>query len=369
MNKENINYSPISVIFKMNNNSNYSPVSVIDCKQINELEYPKLTTFSLTMSKKLKDSTFEYENYYRVKKSVAVNEDCENYILLKSDFKINKGENVCMSAKNMEQYEINAHKKYYKERYVGQQFGIVPTIPYNSIAEIAKMYRESSYGNYKYYALGYYPKQKIDFARTWCWVDSVDELHHIGKQKQEHLPSESEFYTIDEEFTFPTIIDDKLELETYNVYQAKTQEGSEIKAIKYNGEWFRIEPVIWKKIGNNLVCTDVLFESPVHMKNDYVKNADIQSLDDTFLKWYIDNVFTQDLFKYVDLSFMKEKILIGIEEDIDLKLREIERLKQMKANLILQQQSEEHIIDTAHKNITSLFESDNKNEETTTFHK
>lgn len=81
----------------------------------------------------------------------------------------------------------------------------------------------------------------------------------------------------------------------------------------------------------------------------------------TFVKWYIDNIFTKDLFKYTDISFMKEQISLAIDEDIDIKLKEIERLKQMKANLILQQQikgtsqrnieenSKEQAVKTAHK--------------------
>ena len=97
------------------------------------------------------------------------------------------------------------------------------------------------------------------------------------------------------------------------------------------------------------------------MKNDYIQNDDIQSLDDTFVKWYIDNIFTKDLFKYMDISFMKEQIPLAIDEDIDIKLKEIERLKQMKANLILQEQikgteqrnieenSKEQAVKTVHK--------------------
>ena len=138
-----------------------------------------------------------------------------------------------------------------------------------------------------------------------------------------------------------------------------------IKAIKYNDKWFRIEPVVWELIGENLVCTKILFESPVHMKNDYIQNGDIQSLNDTFVKWYIDNIFTKDLFKYTDMSFMKEQISLAIDEDIDIKLKEIERLKQMKANLILQQQ----IKGTAQRNILNFFEENSKEQTVKTVHK
>ena len=66
---------------------------------------------------------------------------------------------------------------------------------------------------------------------------------------------------------------------------------------------------------------------------------------------------------------LKKQMIFSIDEDIDTKLKEIEKLKQMKANLIIQQQSEEHIIDTAHKNITSLFEENTKEQVVRTLHK
>lgn len=95
------------------------------------------------------------------------------------------------------------------------------------------------------------------------------------------------------------------------------------------------------------------------------KNDDIQSLNDTFVKWYIDNIFTKDLFKYTDISFMKEQISLAIDEDIDIKLKEIERLKQIKANLILQQQ----IKGTVQRNILNFFEENSKEQTVKTVHK
>ncbi len=59
-------------------------------------------------------------------------------------------------------------------------------------------------------------------------------------------------------------------------------------------------------------------------------------------------------------------MILSIDEEIDTKLKEIEKLKQMKDNLILQQQSEEHIIDTAHR---KLFEKDHKEQVITKLHK
>ena len=62
------------------------------------------------MSRKLKDSPFQYEKYYQVKNSCHVNEDCGNYILLKSNFEINDEEKGWLSAQNIDQYGINAHR-------------------------------------------------------------------------------------------------------------------------------------------------------------------------------------------------------------------------------------------------------------------
>ena len=84
-----------------------------------------------------------------------------------------------------------------------------------------------------------------------------------------------------------------------------------------------------------------------------------------------DNVFINDLFKYTytDLTFMRENLPIGIDEDIETKLKEIERLKQIKANLILQQQGEEHIIDIAHNNIMDILENEESDAKVRTLHK
>lgn len=62
-------------------------------------------------------------------------------------------------------------------------------------------------------------------------------------------------------------------------------------------------------------------------------------------------------------------MISSIGEDIDTKLNEIERLKQIKSNLILQKQREEHFIDTAHRNIAKLFEEDSKEQKVGTLHR
>ena len=62
---------------------------------------------------------------------------------------------------------------------------------------------------------------------------------------------------------------------------------------------------------------------------------------------------------------MKEQLSLAIDEDIDIKLKEIERLKQMKANLILQQQ----IKGTAQRNILNFFEENSKEQTVKTLHK
>ncbi len=275
-------------------NTHYSPISVIDGVQIMINRYPEHTDFSYEMYKKFRDTSFE-KKYYDFDKYRNIRElerAASSFIFVKSYYKNNNElEDCCLGSKAMDDWEKRDFTNDYRIRYVGNQHGIVPTIPYKFVSKIAKMYREFRYYNYKdYYALGYYPKEKIIFyekmifGENWGWVDLEDESHYIKNRKLEHLPKESELHITDEKFLFPTIIDDKLELETYNVYQAETLEGTKINVIKYNDKWFRLEPVVWKKIGNDLVCTNILFESPIHMKNDYVKSNDIQSFEDTFLK-------------------------------------------------------------------------------------
>lgn len=353
----------------------YSPISVIDCEQIMITSNPRHTDFSYKMYENFRNNSY-IKKYYEGKDysyTYQREDDIASYILLKSYYKNDNGlEDCCLGSRVMSDWEKRQLSRDYRKRYVGKQYAIVPTIPYKYVSEIAKMYKTRIDGNYDdYYALGYYPKEKIDFSETWCWVDFVDELHYIKNKKLEHLPKKTEFHETSEFLRFPAIENDELVLECYRGYQAKTPEGTEIKAVKYYGKFFRIEPVVWKKIGDDLVCTNILFESPVHMKynSNFVRKGFVQSLDDTFLKWYIDNIFAEDLFKYTDLSNMKEQMPLVIDEEIDTKLKEIEKLKQMKANLILQQQSEEHIIDTAHKNITSLFEENTKEQVVKTLHK
>lgn len=359
----------------MSKNNNCSPISVIDSEQMMIIGYREHTALAYRMYKNLINSSYEYK-YYAGKKynccTYQREHDMASYILLKSYYKNIKGfEDCCLSSRVMENYEYE-HRCDYRKRYIGKQYGIVPTIPYKYVYKTAKKFSEK-FGNDNCYALGYYPSKMIDFneKQCWieCWIDFVDELHYIKDNERDILPKESDFIITDDTFSFPIIIDDKLELENYNVYKATTEKGIEIKAIKYNDKWFRIEPVVWELIGEDLVCTKILFESPVHMKNDYIQNDDIKSLNDTFVKWYIDNIFTKDLFKYTDISFMKEQISLAIDEDIETKVKEIERLKQIKANLVLQQQNEEHIINTAHRNITRLFEEDNKDQVVKTLHK
>lgn len=352
----------------MSKNNNCSPISVIDSEQMMIIGCREHTALAYRMYKNLINSSYEYK-YYAGKKydccTYQRQHDMASYILLKSYYKNIKGfEDCCLSSRVMDNYECEHSICDYRQRYIGKQYGIVPTIPYKYVYKTAKKLSEK-FGNDNCYALGYYPSKMIDFNEKQYRIDFVDELHYIKDNERDILPKESDFIITDDTFSFPIIIDDKLELENYNVYKATTEKGIEIKAIKYNDKWFRIEPVVWELIGENLVCTKILFESPVHMKNDYIQNGDIQSLNDTFVKWYIDNIFTKDLFKYTDMSFMKEQISLAIDEDIDIKLKEIERLKQMKANLILQQQ----IKGTAQRNILNFFEENSKEQTVKTLHK
>ena len=352
----------------MSKNNNCSPISVIDSEQMIIIGYREHTALAYRMYKNLINSSYEYKYYVGKKYNCCTyqrQDDMASYILLKSYYKNIKGlEDCCLSSRVMDNYEYEHGICDYRKRYIGKQYGIVPTIPYKYVYKTAKKISEK-FGNDNCYALGYYPSKMLDFNEKQYWIDFVDEVPYIKDNEKDILPKESDFIITDDTFSFPIIIDDKLELENYNVYKATTEKGIEIKAIKYNDKWFRIEPVVWELIGENLVCTKILFESPVHMKNDYIQNGNIQSLNDTFVKWYIDNIFTKDLFKYTDMSFMKEQISLAIDEDIDIKLKEIERLKQMKANLILQQQ----IKGTAQRNILNFFEENSKEQTVKTLHK
>lgn len=349
----------------MSKNNNCSPISVINSEQMMIIGYREHTALAYRMYKNLINSSYEYK-YYAGKKynccTYQREHDMASYILLKSYYKKTKGfGGCCLSSRVMEIYEYEYEHSIcdYRKRYIGKQYGIVPTIPYKYVYKTAKKLSEK-FGNDNCYALGYYPNEMIDFNEKQYWIDFADELHYIKDNEREILPKESDFIITDDTFSFPIIIDDKLELENYNVYKATTEKGIEIKVIKYNDKWFRIEPVVWELIGENLVCTKILFESPVHMKNDYIQNDDIQSLDDTFVKWYIDNIFTKDLFKYTDISFMKEQISLAIDEDIEIKLKEIERLKEIRSNLTIRLENKEKNNISAQENNINAPEEDLK---------
>ncbi len=338
-------------------NNNYSPISVIDNEQ-------------LILRKRI-----EYTHF----SSLGNNVICHKQFLIKS--------NPCKGAGNSDLYclfgmEIMEEYEFHFKK-TEELFGIIPTIPYKYVSKIAKLndnglyelghYPQSEFNQYlfaDYLAAGILKNKKIKNEK------SFEELsREISKdifnfecsrnfRKSKYIEAVSEEY-----FSVPKIVRGKVTIKNYDVYRIMDIDGNETKAIIY--DWLvEIEPVEWIKYGEYLVCTKILFNCPVHMKNDYVKNKDVQSFDDTFLKWYIDNVFFRDLFKYTDLTFMKEQMPLAIDEDIDTKLKEIEKLKQIKANLILQQQSEEHIIDTAaQRNISNLFENENKDETVRTVHK
>lgn len=354
------------------NNNHFIPISIINCEQIMKLGYPHLTIFSRAISQKLNYSKFEVEKYYLAKGHRYPEPEIDKrYILLESSLTDMDKEKLCFST------EVTEHMKtiprsdvYYKERYIEQIFGIIPVISYNYVLDIAipngkyncyYVYNTREYTNKAYYdiegvyydeyILGYYPKKKIAFTHE---DDYYNDIIYLTKDFNESM-----FKITKDKISLPSIIDDKVIIKEYNIYQAKTLLG-DIKEIKYYGEWFAIEPIKWLKIGDNLVCEDILFTSPVHMKNDYIKNDDIHSLDDTFLKWYIDNIFTQDLFKYTNLSFSKGQISNKIDEEINLKLREIEKLKQLKSKLIVQQSKENINNNNIHKNIERPIDEEDK---------
>lgn len=347
----------------MNNKSNnYSPISIIDINQITRIgvDYFESTPFSKEMYKKFLNNPFE-SKYYSCERFISYAESSSDeytyrkrdFIFLKSNpYKFTNQEELrCLSSMVKKGYDrINT---YYKHREIGKQFGIVPTIPYKYVSKIAK---KDSRG---FYELGHYPQFLFSGGAI------------VGDDIQ---PAEEEFSITEEEYSFPTITENKLVTESYAVYKAMSSKGKEIKAIKYNDTWFKIEPVEWIKVEDDLVCASILFETPIHIGKNYntscLEESDFaSSFDNTFLKWYIDNIFTEDLFKYTDCTFMKEQTLLGLNEDINSKMQEIDRLKKIRENLILQQQEQEHLIDTVHRNITSIFEDEVQSLEVPTKHR
>ena len=325
-----------------NENNNYSPISIIDSNQIiSSRGAYRSTDLAKDMHEKFIQDPFLCK-YYEASGSADYDMKIASYILLKSDPRkeINNSELSCMSRQE--------YKQSFMNRNISQQFGIVPTIPYKYVSKIAK---KDSCG---FYELGHYPTQKLD----------------LGFFYENQLTPEKVFNITEEKYSFPTIKNELMTIDTYDVY-----EFNSIKVIKYGDNWYKIEPVKWKKDGDVLICENILFESPIHIDKKYYNmpyvdvSDSVISFDNTFLKWYIDNIFTENLFKYTDCTFMKEQMLLGLNEDINSKMKEIDRLKKIRENLILQQQEQEHLIDTAHRNITSLFEDEKKNLETPTKHR
>lgn len=330
MSKKNNNYSPITVIdskpLAIANhsnsidllacvNNNYSPITIIDSKQLASAEsinkYLNGTDLSAAIYTNLNNNSFIEEMVYqrseiRDKYGDKYGECRWPYTLIKSYFKGSGDlDDNCLCTNN--------NGRYFR-RFVDQIFGVVPVIPYTFVSEMVKY--DSFFDTY---ILGHYPSIEITLDQ----YDNDNERDLLKKTK--------------EKFSIPFILNDKLIVKDYDVYLVK---NSNKKVIKYDDcfygddRFYEIEPVTWRKYGDYLVCTHVLFESPVHIKNDYTNNIEVKSFDDTFLKWYIDNVFTKDLFKYTDCTFMEEQMMKGLDEDIDSKLKEIERLKEIKSDLI-----------------------------------
>lgn len=329
MNKENINYCPISVIDK----EQLMLINIIEC-----------TSFSKNRVLTI------YGKEFLIK-----TEPCK-------DIK-NSGLYCLQGMKKMDRYELCF-------KNIESSFGIIPIIPYKYVSKIAKL------NDNGLYELGHYPQNRFnEISFAYSLAKSIlknlkiqDEKtlgklsHDIFESLNPQNISESKYVepVLGEFFSTPETVDNKVTIKHNNIYKITDIDGNETKVIPYYDGLAKIETVEWIKSGEYLVCTKILFNCPVHTKNDYIQNDDIKSFDDTFLKWYIDNIFFKDLFKYTDLTFMKKQMTLAIDEDIDTKLKEIEKLKQLKANLILQQQSEEHLIDTAQRNITSLFRDDGK---------
>ena len=331
----------------MNISNKYSLISIMNGEQFLKYGYAVCSPFATQM----------YE-------SLTGNFNNKGYILLNSTCRSDE-EVKWLCSRIMSQNEIIDGKSDYRLRHSWQPFGIIPVIPYKYVSNVAKNIED------KWYSLGFYPKRKIFFEKEPCdFYGGVPGWIYAGSTF-----TEESFKKTEDKISLPSaegeLKDGRLIIKDYSIYKAVTLKGEEIRAIKYHNNWFKVEPVNWVKIDDYLFCECVLFQSPIHCKNDYVTNDNNLSFDNTFLKWYIDNIFTRDLLKNdgIDYDLIEKQVLFRIDEDIDTKLKEIERLKQMKANLILQQQSEEHIIDTAHRNITGLFEEDSKEQEVRRLHK
>lgn len=331
----------------MNISDKYSLISIMNGEQFLEYGYAVCSPFAKEM----------YESF------TGICND-KGYILLNSACR-NDEEVEWLCSRVMSQNEIIDGKSDYQSRHSWQPFGIIPVIPYKYVSNVAKNTKD------KCYTLGFYPKRKIVFKEEPCdFYGGVPNWIYAGSTF-----AEESFEKTEDKISLPSVEgklkDGKLIIKDYSIYKTVTSKGEEIRAIKYHNNWFKVDPVNWLKIGDYLFCECVLFQSPINCKNDYVTNDNNLSFDNTFLKWYIDNIFTRDLLKNngIDYDLIEKQVLFRIDEDIDTKLKEIERLKQMKANLILQQQSEEHIIDAAHRNITRLFEEDSKEQEVRTLHK
>ena len=166
----------------MSKNNNCSPISVIDSEQMMIIGYREHTALAYRMYKNLINSSYEYK-YYAGKKynccTYQRQHDMASYILLKSYYKNIKGfEDCCLSSRVMDNYECEHSICDYRKRYIGKQYGIVPTIPYKYVYKIAKKISEK-FGNDNCYALGYYPSKMIDFNEKQYWINFVDELPYI----------------------------------------------------------------------------------------------------------------------------------------------------------------------------------------------
>lgn len=306
MSKKNNNYSPITVMgieqFEMAEKNFDLPSCTMFCRKryfeffdnsfISEMDLERKRKFN----KEFNHKELSEKYCYRFTTGGVVG--FESYKLLKSYFKGSGDltDDYCL---------CTGHGGVY--RFVDQPFEVVPVIPYKYVSGMV-----GNNPNRKVYTLGHYPTVRF---RDYDDCEKKDLLKRT-----------------EEKFSLPATLNDKLIVKDYNVYNVN---NSKSKVIKYrNDSFYKIEPVKWKKYGDYLVCQFSLFASPVHIKNDYTNNTEVKSFDDTFLKWYIDNVFTKDLFKYTDCTFMEEQMMKGLDEDIDSKLKEIERLKEIKTDLI-----------------------------------
>ena len=126
----------------MSKNNNYSQISVIDSEQMMISGYHEHTALAYKIYKTFIHTSYEYKYYAGKKYNCCTYQrqyDMASYMLLKSYYKNIKGfEDCCLSSRVLNNYECEHSICDYRKRYIGKQYGIVPTIQYKYVYKTAK---------------------------------------------------------------------------------------------------------------------------------------------------------------------------------------------------------------------------------------